>query len=404
MKRFTYRARNDSGGILSGEVESFSDKTAARVLQERGLLVVSLSEKRVWEWKNITLGFFGPGVSQQEIATFTDLLATMLSAGLPLTDALENLSTQTRNAFFREVIQTAIHDVQSGVTLSEALGRYPQLFDGLYLNLIKAGEASGKMDETMTKLAEMMASNLEFSAKVKGAMVYPAVVVTAMSAIGIFMITTIIPKIAAVYKEFGAQLPLPTRILLGLASIITNYFLLVAIVLILAVFFVRALMKNPTSEYIIRNLFLKIPIAGSLAAETTLTISARTLGMLLYSGIGILDALRIVAKAIENNYFRAGLLEAAILVEKGLPLSLAIRRNEHFPLIMAQLLAIGEETGTIDQSFLKLAKFYQDITERKVKTITTLLEPLMILMMGLMVGGLAIAVLLPMFNLVNVIK
>lgn len=403
MKRFTYKAKDQAGATTSGIVESLTDKSAVRTLQERGLMVISISENRVWDWKSLPLGLFGPSVSEREVATFTGLLATMISTGLPLTDALENLSTQAVNSFFREIIRSVIHDVQSGIALSDALGRYPQVFNQLYINLVKAGEASGKMDETLAKVAETMESNLDFKAKVKGALTYPAVVVTAMIGIATFMLTTIIPTIAGVYQQFGSQLPLPTRILITLSHLVTNYFLIVVIVIILLAYAVRTLMKNPTSEYLINNLMFQMPVMGQLNAEMTLTIIARTLGMLLYSGVAILDALNIMAKAVENNYYRSGLLAAAAMVEKGLPLSLAIRRNSHFPLIMTQLLAIGEQTGTVDQSLLKLAKFYQEITERKVKTLTTLLEPMLILLMGSMVGGLALAVLLPMFNLVNVI-
>lgn len=404
MKRFSYKAKDQSGGATSGVVESLSDKSAVRVLQERGLMVISISEKRVWDWKNISFGLLGPTVTSREVTTFTGLLATMISAGLPLTDALDNLSLQTTNSYFREVQRSIIHDVQSGVSLSEAMGRYPQVFDALYINLVKAGEASGKMDETLSKLAETMESNLDFKAKVKGAMIYPMVVVMAMLAIAVFMLTTIIPRISDVYKEFGADLPLPTRILIDLSNIVSNDFIIVAVVVLLLAYAVRTLKKNPTSEYLINNFMFKMPVMGALNGEVTVTIIARTLGMLLYSGVAILDSLKIVAKAMENNYYRSGLLAAATLVEKGLPLSLAFRRDPNFPLIMTQLLAIGEQTGTVDQSLLKLAKFYQEITERKVKTLTTLLEPMLILLMGSMVGALAIAVLLPMFNLVNVIK
>jgi type IV pilus assembly protein PilC len=274
----------------------------------------------------------------------------------------------------------------------------------LYVNLVKAGEASGKVDDALGKLADTLEANLDFRAKVTGAMVYPMVIVVAMSAIGVFMITNIIPKISQVYQEFGAELPLPTKILIGLANILRNYTIVVVIIGVGVYFSIRSLRKNPLSDQMINDAFFKFPVMGQLNAEVTLAIICRTLGTLLGSGVAILDSLKIVSKIVGNNYFRAGLVEAAGFVEKGLPLSLALRRNPHFPVMMAQLVAIGEETGTLDQSLERLAKFYQTNAEQKVKTLTTLLEPLMILMMGGMVGGLALAVLLPMFNLVNVIK
>ncbi len=404
MKQFSYKAKNQAGATVAGVVESLSDKTAVRALQEKGLLVVSLAEKRSFDLANLLSGLFGGGVSQGEIATFTSFLSTMLSTGLPLPEALENLATQTRNNYFRDVLRSIIHDVQAGTSLSDSLSRYPKLFDNLYVNLVKAGEASGKLDDVMAKLAETLEANLDFKAKIQGAMIYPAVVTTAMLAVAIFMLTTIVPQIADVYKQFGSDLPLPTKILIGISDLVSHMFLVFVVLVGLIVFGIRTLMKNPTSEYMLNNLFFRIPIIGTLNAEATLTIVTRTLGMLLYSGVAILESLSIMAKAVANNYFRSGLMSAAVLVEKGLPLSLAIRRNPSFPPLVSQLLAIGEETGTIDQSLLKVAKYYQEITERKTKTLSTLLEPILLIVMGVMIGALAIAVLLPMFNLVNVIK
>lgn len=404
MKRFSYKAKNLEGVTTSGIVESLSARGAARTLQEKGLLVMTISERRYWDWKNLDLGVITNRVSQQEVATFTELLATMLSTGLPLTDALENLATQTRNNYFREIIRSIIHDISAGMSLSESLSRYPAQFDGLYVNLVKAGEVSGKIDEILARSGETMAANLDFKAKVKGALAYPLLVVIAMTGIGIFMLVTVIPKIAEVYQQFESELPLPTKILIGISDFISHSYILVGLLVLGLILVARMLRQNSTSEYFLNNLVLKLPIMGSMHQEMTLTIVCRTLGLLLYSGVGILESLRVVARAMDNNYFRSGLVAAVNLVEKGLPLSLAIRRNPNFPMIMPQLLAIGEETGTIDQSLMKLAKFYEDITERKVKVLSTLLEPILVLFMGAMVGGLAIAVLLPVFNLVNVIK
>jgi type IV pilus assembly protein PilC len=404
MKQFNYKARDKSGKINLGIIENISAAQAARVLQERGLLVITLSEKRqIFDWKNLPLSF-GSGVSGRDVANFTRLLSTMLSTGLPLTDALSNLIAQTPPSYFREVLQAIFQDVQAGTALSVSMSRYPKVFDDLYVNLVKAGEASGKVDEALLRLADTLEANLEFRSKITGAMVYPAVIVCAMGAIGVFMITSIIPKIAEVYTEFGADLPLPTRILIGISDLLRNYTIFVALFFALLYFFYRTLRKNPASEFLINNALFRLPIFGPLNVEVTLAIICRTLGTLLGSGVAILEALRIVSRAVANNYFRAGLEQAAGFVEKGLPLSLALRRNPNFPPMISQLLAIGEETGTTDKSLERLAKFYQDAAERKVKTLTTLLEPLMILLMGGMVAGLALAVLLPMFNLVNVIK
>lgn len=402
MKQFTYKAREKTGNPVTGTIESMSESAAAKTLQARGLFVLSIIEKRQF---NLT-GLFKRlnGASEQDVAVFTRLLATMLATGLPLTDALTDLSMQFKSPYFREVIQSLLRDVQSGTSLSEAMTRFPLVFNNLYINLMKAGEASGKVDEALQRLAETLEEQLDFKAKIKGAMTYPAIVTTATFAISIFMLTTIIPKIADVYKEYGSSLPLPTRILIGISNGITNYWWFWIGVVALLVFFFRTIRKNPVGEYSTNNLLLRMPVFGKMNEEVAYTILCKTLGTLIASGVAILDAIKIVAAIMDNNYIRGGLLSASRSVEKGLPFSLALKRDGTFPQMMVQLVAIGEETGTLDQSFLRVAKFYQDSAERRVKTLTTALEPFLLLLMGLMVGGLAIAVLLPMFNLVNVVK
>lgn len=405
MLQFNYKAKDKDGKTLTGVVESLNPASAAKTLQEHGLLVISVYEKRSLSLNS--LQSFLPGskrVSGQEIATFTRLVSTMLKAGLPLIDALSNLVLQIRNTYFREVVRSILQDVQGGTSLSVAMKRYPNVFNNLYVSLVASGEASGKLDETMERLAEMLEADLDFKGKIKGAMIYPAIVVVAMSAVAVFMITTIIPKIAEVYEDFGAELPLPTRILIGISDVIRNYTIFVVIGLVLLYIGYRIFRKNPASDLLINNFFLAIPIIGQLNSEVELTIMTRTLGTLINSGVSILDALRIVSTAMDNNKYRLGLEIATQTVEKGLPFSSAIRRNPDFAPIVSQLCAIGEETGTLGGSLNRLAKYYQESSERKVKGLTTALEPLMILIMGGMVGALAVAVLLPMFNLVNVIK
>ena len=404
MRQFSYRAVDQTGKRQAGLVESLDDKQAARTLQERGWLVVEVKQKKELNLSGLLPVWALPSnVSEQEVATLTRLLATMLATGLPLTEALSNLAMQNRGRYLAEVIHSLESDVRSGVAMSTAMARYPKVFNNLYVNLVRAGEASGKMGETLERLADTLESSLDFKNKVKGAMVYPVIVVTAMVGIGGFMITTIIPKIADVYRQFGADLPLPTKILVGLSVITSRYFIVVLILGTGLFFLYGALRRNKTSDYLLNNAAYRIPIFGAIQEQVMTTVLARTLGTLLGAGVAISEALRIVSGTMGNDCYRDGLEGVAVQVEKGLPLSLAMARNPVFPVMMSQLVAIGEETGTVDQSLMRLSRFYQDAAERQVKMLTTTMEPLMILLMGLMVGGLAVAVLLPMFNLVNVI-
>lgn len=402
MTQFNYKAKDKNGLTVSGVVESPTAQIAAHTLQEHGLLVVSVSEKRNFSLKSLKINF--NGVSDQEKATFTRLLSTMLKAGLPLVDALSNLVFQVKNPAFKEIIHSILHDVQSGGSLSVAMSQNPQVFNNMYVSLIKSGEASGKAEESMEKLADMLEADLEFKGKVKGAMIYPIIVTIAMGAVGLFMITTIIPKIAEVYEQFNAELPLPTVVLISISNIIRNYTIFVAIFIAVLYFGVKTFRKNPAADLLINNALLRVPVLGNLQVDVNLTVMTRTLGTLINSGVSILEALKIVGQAQGNNYLRMGLEQAAKDVEKGLTFSGSIQRNPSFPIILWQLAAIGEETGTLGESLMRVSHYYQDSAERKVKALTTSLEPIMIIIMGIMVGGLAIAVLMPMFNLVNVIK
>lgn len=405
MKQYSYKVIDEGGKEHAGLVESVDEGKAARALQDRGWLVVNISEKREFGWGGFSsLTGLKNQVSDQELATMTRLLSTMLSTGLPLTEALVDLAIQTKGTYFSEVIRSIESDVRSGMSMSTAMGRFPKVFSNLYVNLVKSGEASGKVSETLEKLAEMLETTMDFKNRVKGAMVYPSIVVTAMIGISVLMLTTVIPKISAVYKDYGATLPLPTRILMGLSDLVSNYFILIVLFGVAVYTFVSILRKNQTSDYLINNFMYGLPIFGQIQVNIMLTVMSQTLGTLLGSGVSIIDAISIVAKTMGNDYYRSGLEAAQKQVEKGLPFSLAIARDQTFPLMMSQLLAIGEETGTIDQSLLRLSSYYRELAERQTKTLTTALEPAMILVMGVMVGGLAVAALLPMFNLGNVIR
>lgn len=406
MKQFQYKAHDKEGKTIKGVVEAMTEQVAARTLQEKGLMVLDLSEKSSFSFGNLSLNLSNvtSSVSEREIAIFTRLLSTMLSTGLPLTDTMGNLVLQTNNAYFKDILRSIAHDIQSGVSMSESMARYPKVFSDLYVNLIKVGEASGKVDDVLSRLADSLESSLEFKARVQGAMIYPLIVSTAMLGIGIFMLVAIIPKIADVYHEFGAELPLPTRILVGLSNFVTNYTIFALIGVALLIYAYKTIRNNQTGDYLLNNLVFKLPIFGELNMEIILTVTTKTLAILLSSGVAIIDALEITAKTLGNNIFRSGFHKAISFVEKGVPLSLAFRRNPDFPAMMGQLMAIGEETGTLDKSLERISKFYGDSAERKVKNLTTMLEPVLILFMGAMIGLLAIAVLLPMFNLVNVIK
>lgn len=399
-QKYNYKAKDQEGKSRNGVVEAVDSNQAVKILQENKLLVVSLTEK-----KELKLFSFGQNkATDRDVAQFTRLLSTMVATGLPLTSALTDLSVQSSGEGLKNAIKSILADVQGGATLSRSMGRFPAIFSPMYISLVKAGEVSGKLDGVLGQLADTLEADIEFRSKIKGALLYPTIIVIAMSGIGVLMVTAVIPKIADVYKQFDAELPLVTRMLLGLSDLISNYGILVVLGLIGFVYLYKTLRKNPVSDYLISNMFLKFPVFGPLNADAQLATMNRTLGTLVTAGVGIMDALKVAVGVLDNNYFRKGLETTISNIQKGYSLSASIKTFEEFPIMESQLIAIGEETGTLDQSLMRLAKFYQDSAERKVKTLTTSLEPALILIMGVVVGGMAVAVLLPMFNLVNVIK
>lgn len=403
MQVFDYLARDKEGNKIKGKIESPNDKRAAALLREKGLVVISLVPKEekkgpLYELKKLQK------VGDKDKATFTRLLATMMTTGLPITTALENLVYQAENPRLKDVISEILRDVEGGASLSLALARHKDTFDGIYISLVKTGEAAGTLDETLKRLAESMEKEGEFKSKIKGALIYPAIVTVAMLGVAALMLVFVIPKISEVYAETGASLPLPTLLMIRVSEMITGYWYLGVGILIGLFLGVKALKSSAQGEMILGKIVFKIPIFGEINRQATVASFIRTLGVLIGSGLSILDALRLVTKTVGENVYKVILEQAAEQVEKGFPLSAILKNREELPPIVGQMIAVGEETGTLDEVFDRLGVYFEREAETKVKNLTTALEPFIIIVMGVAVAGLAVAVLMPLFNLVNVIQ
>jgi type IV pilus assembly protein PilC len=311
---------------------------------------------------------------------------------------------QTENPRFIEILSEVLRDVEGGASLSTALSRHKDVFDEIYISLVKTGEAAGNLDKTLNRLAESLEKDREFKGKIKGALLYPVIVAIAMVGVGALMVVVVIPKISAVYEEANAPLPLPTQMLIGLSGFIrgSGVFLLAGLLGLFV--FARFFKKTKQGEALFGDLSFKVPVFGELNRQVAITSFVRTLGVLIGSGIAILDALRLTAGTLGYNIFRRGLEEAASQVEKGLPLSSVLQANKNFPPIVGQMVTVGEETGTLDEILARLSAYFETEAEYQIKNLTTALEPFIIILMGVAVAGLAAAVILPLFNLVNVIK
>jgi len=403
MAIFEYSARTWEGKKIRGKIEAPDLKRAASLLREKNLIVISLKPKE--EGKSLFYQFKKfQKISLGDKATFTRLLATMLSTGLTITDALENLAHQTENAHFKEIISEMLRDVEGGASLSSALSRHKDVFDQIYISLVKTGEAAGTLDKTLKRLADSLEKERKFKGQIKGALIYPAIVLTAMIGVAALMLIFVIPKISVVYEEAGSALPLPTLLMIKLSRfVVGNWYFILGLPLGLVIVH-RVLKKTAQREEILANLSFKLPVFGELNRQVALASLVRTLGVLVGNGISILDSLRLTSQTVGENIYKKILEEAALEVEKGFPLSSVFKSREELPPIIGQMIAVGEDTGTVDEVLGRLALYFESEAERKVANLTTALEPLIIIVMGVGVAGLASAVLLPLFNLVNVIR
>jgi type IV pilus assembly protein PilC len=400
MSYFNYRAQSQDGKVMSGLVEAPSGDAAAKLLREKQLFVVSLKEAK----ESISLDQFivrFRRISYNDIVNFTRQLSTMVVAGLQLPDALSLLRAQTTNPILAQVLTDIEHQVVSGGNLADALSRYPQYFNEIYISLIRAGESSGTLDRILTRLAENMESEQEFRSKVKGAMIYPVIIIIGMIVVVIIMMTVVVPKLSEMYRDFGVTLPWSTQLLMNISDFTVKYIYLIIPALIGGFILFNRWRKSVIGEFIIDTMILKIPLIGDLRKKTILVDFTRTLGMLIGSGIHILDGLRILRGALGNVIFRNAVYEIAQKVEKGFSLGDCFAQHEIFPPIVSQMMKVGEETGKLDETLTKLSAYFQSESEHLVKGLTTAIEPIIMVILGVGVGFIVISIITPIYSLTN---
>ena len=397
MAFFSYKARDTTGKTVNGLVEAPTKETAARLLHDKSLFIITLYESRrrsegesPMRLKRVPFG---------EIVNFTRQIATMVVAGLSLPEALGILRAQTTNQIFAGVIMDLEHQIVGGGTLADALSKYPSHFSSIYISLIRAGESSGLMDKVLTRLAETMESQREFRAKVQGAMIYPSIIIVGMIVVAGVMMVVVIPKLTELYKDFGISLPLTTRILIAVSNFIIHFWWLIILGAGGAVAGIQKWKKTSSGERIIDTYMLKIPVLGNLQKKVILVEFTRTLSMLLSAGIHILDALKILKNSLGNVLYRDAIDDIGKKVEKGFTLGDTFQAHKEFPAIVAQMMKVGEETGKMDDTLLKLSVYFQSETENLVKGLTTAIEPIIMVFLGVGVGFIVISVITPIYNL-----
>ena len=401
MAIFKYSTRTKEGTKKEGEVEATSRNQVVKELQEKGLVVVKVDEKLdiFSSMKAINIG----GIPLNEKVVFMRQLATMVSAGLPITKSLQILLEQAENPRFKDVIDNVLQSVEGGISLSESFRREKDAFDDITLNLIKAGESSGKLEEILVSIADNMENDRDFQGKIKGAMIYPTVIGVVVIAVVAMVVLFMIPAVEDVFSEFGGELPAITKILIDMSTFSRTYWWIVLIILSLSVVGIRYYLSTVKGKLLWDSIKLKIPVFGTMTRKIELATFTSTMNLLVGSGLNLLDALDLTAGSMSNVQFKNTVKEATEQVKKGSSLSVPISRAEVFPLIVGNMIGVGEETGKLDEVLGKLAEYYRAEIERLSENLTSLMEPLMLILMGGVIGFIAVAVYLPMFSLANVV-
>jgi type IV pilus assembly protein PilC len=400
MAYYNYKAFSNDGKIVTGLVESPSSANAARLLHDKQLFVVEVKENKDKTNLNSFANRFRT-VKFNDIVNFTRQLATMIVAGLQLPEALSILRAQTTNPHFSEVLLDIEHQIVGGATLASALERYPKYFTPIYISLVKAGESSGTLDQVLTRLATTLEDQAEFNNQVKGAMIYPTIIMIGMLIVIVLMMTLVIPKLTEMYKDFGTTLPWSTQLLMNVSHFFVNDWWLMIIIVVGGYFGFNRWKKTLIGQFMIDTFMLKIPVFGELQKKIILTTFCRTLGMLVSSGIHILDGLKILRFSMGNILFSNAIYEIAQRVEKGYPLGDCFAQHDVFPPIVSQMMKVGEETGKLDDTLTKLSVYFQSESEHLVKGLTTAIEPIILVVLGLGVGFIVFSVITPLYGLIT---
>lgn len=406
MPKFFYTAKNITTGETSGgEAEARDERTLAQDLRAQGILLTS--HKEIEATTSINIRFFDrfTSVPLKEKMVFTRNLAVMVSSGLTVSRAIHNLSVQTSNKKFKKILLSVYDDVQAGQTLSEGLAKYPGVFNELFVNMIGVGELSGNLEEILDILALQLEKEHDLSSKVRGALIYPAVIVAAMVGIAILMLTYILPKITGVFQDMDVKLPATTLFIIGISDFLRNNSILsVAFVIVIAVS-VKIFAGTKAGKRFFSLVFIYMPIVGNIVIKVNCARFARIYSSLLKSGISVVSGLTIVSKTLGNVYYKDALAEAIEEIQKGVDLSKVIGKYPRiFPILVTQILEVGEETGKTEAVLRRLAEFYEEEVSQITKNMSSIIEPILMLVIGGGVGFFAVAMLQPMYSVLENIK
>ncbi|NMB70327.1 type II secretion system F family protein [candidate division WWE3 bacterium] len=398
MAIFKYTAKDYGGATRSGTVDARTKELALNLLKTQGLYVVGLEEKKENLLEEI-LNF--RGVPTGDVVSFTRQFSTMISAGLPVARAMEVLANQTQNSVFRKILLDVLRSIEGGSALSSAMGRYPSVFPETYQALVRAGESSGKLDDILKRLATTMEADRELTSKFKAAMVYPIIILFAMLGVFVILMVFVIPKLADMYKSMNVPLPAVTQAMIDVSDFMVKNKLILAILTVAGGLLLRYALKTPQGKYITTEISFRIPVFGAINRQKDLAQFTRTLALLMNAAIPIVEALSIVSAVVSSNAFRKAAAESAKMVEKGTALSQCFKGNNVFPPVVGQMASVGEETGKMDEVLDRLANYYDGEIDHMIKGLTSALEPIILVMLGTMVGFLIVSIITPIYKITS---
>lgn len=399
MAVFVFTGRTRAGQTITGEMEAANREAVVARLRSQQVIATAVRTKP----RDITVPGFGNKVSEKEIVVFTRQFATMIDAGLPLVQCLEILASQQENKTFKKTLTEIRQSVEGGATFAAALKQHPKVFSSLYANMVEAGEAGGILDTILNRLAQYMEKAMSLKKKVKSAMIYPSTIVSVAVVVVIFLLVFVIPTFKAMFEGFGAALPLPTQIVLEASRIVRSYFLVGLVVIAAMVVGVKWWYGTEAGRKQIDAFLLKTPVFGILIRKVAVAKFTRTLGTLISSGVAILDGLDITARTAGNKVVEAAVLRTRAAIAEGKTIADPLRESGVFPPMVVQMIAVGEHTGALDAMLGKIADFYDEEVDTAVANLTSLLEPMLMVFLGVVIGGVVIAMYLPIFKLVTVV-
>lgn len=399
---FSYRVKDKQGKIITGAIEAESKTAVASKLRSMGYIVLDISEKK--EGFSLSLPGFSKKVKIKDLTVFARQFATMINSGVSITRALGILTEQTTNPTLREVINQVRKDVESGLSLSEALSKQSKIFPPIFVNMVKAGEAGGVLDEVLLRLADHYEREANLRSRVKSALTYPVAVFVFSIIIAFVMITFIVPVFMNMFESLGGELPAATQMLVNLSNFIRSRWYVLLIAGLGFYYGFKIFKSRPRGRYIVDSIKLKLPVFGKLTQKMALAKFSRTLATLISSGVPILQALDIVADTAGNAVITAAIRESRSSIKEGESISKPLSRSPVFPPMVVQMISVGEETGSLDNMLKKIADFYDEEVTATVDSLTSLLEPVLMIFMGIMIGGIVISLYLPMFQVISVLN